>query len=489
MKGSFEATHRNFPYPGFIWLLLKSSGTFTFIAIVQHLLGLASGLIFWLTWQRLRVFLPSDWKTTATHAAFGLILVWSLLLSRHPIFLEHSMRPEAIYPFLMSLHLFCAACFLERSLIRKSMPRAICWGSLMTTFSFALYILKPIWGMALVSGGLPFLIVLACSCGKWRAIPFVAGAAGTVAGIALFVLPDILISAGHPQPVSLLSQQLFFVHAHLVERELRRDLASPGITPFPREIILATADELHAGLSGMSSKPYRTLGFNPDDFMYGKANEDVLRYFWHQKGEASRFYLHYYLRTLQNQPLRIIGKILRELGVFYRCDGKLMRAGDSLKLHRWYGESAVIFSSTGYLSPLKISEWKPYKDYMDAARGVNVSNDSDQQDLMMVFLSVANAIYVVVLGLFLVAGFLWGRKRDPQTGGIPLLWLGIWLFSYNFGITLTVAIVHSMSIQRYTDTQFSLTIFSFCAGTVILLSLLFGAIPEILAGKKPSQPA
>ena len=381
------------------------------------------------------------------------------------------MRPEAIYPFLMSLHLLCASCFLERSLIRKSIPLAIYWGSLMTTISISLYVLKPIWGLALVSAGLPLLIVLACSSGKWRAIPFVAGAVGTAVGIAFFLLPDIIISSTHPQPVSLLSQQLFFVHANLVDTEIRRDLSSPNDPPFPREILAAMSEEFHNGFTGKLGRPYKTLGFNPDDFIYGKADNLAERFFRGQPGGTDKFYRHYYLSVLKNQPIKMIGKILRELGVFYRCDGKLMRAGDSLKLRLWYKESADIFSGDNYLYPLKINEWKPYKNYMDAVRTVQTTNDAEQADLMMVFLSVANALYVIVLGLFLVAGFVWGRKRDPQTGGLPLLWLGLWIFSYNFAITLTVALVHSMSIQRYTDTQYTLTIFTFCAGVLLLLSL------------------
>ena len=75
----------------------------------------------------------------------------------------------------------------------------------------------------------------------------------------------------------------------------------------------------------------------------------------------------------------------------------------------------------------------------------------------------------------MAAGFLWGRAGTPASGGVPVLWLGIWIFSYNFLITLTVAIAHSMSIQRYTDTQFCLSIFSFCAGLLLLFSLLAGA--------------
>ena len=138
--GTYEPSLRNFPYAGFVWIILKSTGTFSAIAVVQHLLGLASGLLFWLAWLRLRLFFPPDWRVTAAHAALGLALVWALVLSMHPIFFEHSMRPEAIYPFFIGLHLFAAAGFLQSCLIRKSAALAIWRGGFMTCISICLLV-------------------------------------------------------------------------------------------------------------------------------------------------------------------------------------------------------------------------------------------------------------------------------------------------------------------------------------------------------------
>ena len=482
VKGAYEPSHRNFPYAGFVWILLRTTGTYVSITVAQHLLGLAGGLVTWLAWLRLRIFFPSDWRISAAHAVFGLLLVWGLLLSAYPIFFEHSMRPEAIYPFLIGLHLYGAAAFLDRSLVRRSPPLAIWWGSLMTFVSIGLYVLKPIWGLALISGGLPLLIVFVCARGKWRLIPFAAGAAGLLAGLALFVVPESALSSSRPQPVSLINQQLFFVHADLIERELRHDLAGPGTPPFPREILLATADELRAGLTGKCRKPYRTLGFNPDDFMYGKADDQVMQFFWRQPGGADRFYGHYYVRAWLRQPFQMLRKILREFVIFYRFDGKVTRAGSTLELKTNYEDSADIFNNPDYLKNYRA--WKPMKDYEEAVRGVRTSDQPYKVDLMTAFLNVVDVTYLVSLLLFLAAGFRWGRKGDPQTGGIPPLWLGLWLFGYNFGITLTVALVHSMSIKRYTDTQFSLTLFSFFAGLLILLSVLLGVIRAVPEAEK-----
>jgi hypothetical protein len=470
VNGTYEASHRNFPYPGFVWALLKMSGTFSSITVAQHLLGLAGGLIFWLAWLRLGVFLPRDWRVTALHAVLGVGLVWGLLLSDQPVFFEHSMRPEAIYPFLISLHLFGAVKFLERSLLRRSLPAAIGWGALMTAVSFGLYVLKPIWGLALISGGLPFVMVVLLTHGKWRGVPFVAAAVGAAVGFALFFVPESVLSPSTPRNASLINQQLFFVHANLIDREIRRDLEKPGEPPFPRELLLATVNEFSVGRAQVERRPFRTLGFSPDYLMYGKADLQVQKHFQDQPGGANRFYRYYYLRAWLGQPIPMMRKIFGELSVFYRCDGKLTRAGSTLKLRTTYGESTAIHDEPYYLQHFR--EWGPLKDYVEAVRGVTASDEPYRLDLMLAFLSAVNAAYVFILGLFLVAGFLWGRESARKTGGVPLLWLGIWIFSYNFGITLTVALVHSMSIQRYTDTQFCLTLFSFCAGLLLLVSIL-----------------
>jgi hypothetical protein len=472
-NGTYEPSYRNFPYAGFVWIILKSTGTFSAIAVVQHVLGLASGLLFWLSWQRLRVFFPPDWPVTAAHAALGLALVSGLVLSMHPMFFERSMRPEAIFPFLIGLHVFGAASFLESSLIRKSAARAIGWGAFMTAVSFCLFVLKPIWGLGVVAGGLPFLIVLAVSQGKWRLIPFVAGALGTLAGLALFVVPDEALSSMKPRRVSLISQQLFFVHANLVEREINRDLAASGPPPFSREILAAASEDLREGFESKPVKVYRTLGFNPDDFLDGQANARVVKFFRKQPGGADRFLRHYYIQAWLDQPFGMLKKIANEFFVFYRLDAHLTRGGSPMKLGTCYHEARGLFAMPDLLPYSELGQVKSYLESLD--RMAVADEPVLRYSLITMFLNLLDNAYLIVLLAFLIAGALFGRKGAPATGGVPLLWLGLWIFSYNFGITLTVALVHSMSIQRYTDTQFCLTVFSFCAGLLLLFSLLSGA--------------
>src|SRR5690242_15415774 len=49
---------RNFVYPRFLFLLLRSFGDFRAISVAQHLLGIIAGAILLFTWRRTRIFAP-----------------------------------------------------------------------------------------------------------------------------------------------------------------------------------------------------------------------------------------------------------------------------------------------------------------------------------------------------------------------------------------------------------------------------------------------
>jgi len=63
---------RNFLYPGFLYFVLRCFGDFRAITIVQHLLGLAAGGSFLLTWGRLRAFVPKSLVNPSLQDVLGL---------------------------------------------------------------------------------------------------------------------------------------------------------------------------------------------------------------------------------------------------------------------------------------------------------------------------------------------------------------------------------------------------------------------------------
>src|SRR6476659_6676394 len=64
---------RNFLYPAFLLGLLRLFGNLRAIVATQHLLGLAAGGFFLLTWTRLLIFARPSCLKTAVHQVLGLV--------------------------------------------------------------------------------------------------------------------------------------------------------------------------------------------------------------------------------------------------------------------------------------------------------------------------------------------------------------------------------------------------------------------------------
>ena len=101
--GSF--THVNgfgFLYPGALLLILKTVHDLRAIVIVQHLLGLAAGVIFLRAWNRLHDLCPFR-GGRGVHETLGVVGAAILLLSNRPIFLELRLRSDAVCIFFQLL--------------------------------------------------------------------------------------------------------------------------------------------------------------------------------------------------------------------------------------------------------------------------------------------------------------------------------------------------------------------------------------------------
>src|SRR5688572_7597091 len=84
-EGNFVHEGRNFIYPGFVFVLLRVFGDFRAIAITQHLLGLAAGILLLLTWRRAQAFVAAPRLKSRSHDVWGLIAVAIFLTAGEPI--------------------------------------------------------------------------------------------------------------------------------------------------------------------------------------------------------------------------------------------------------------------------------------------------------------------------------------------------------------------------------------------------------------------
>src|SRR6478672_144036 len=111
---------RNFLYPGFLLVLLRLFGDFRAIVVAQHLLGLAAGGFFLLTWTRLWVFARPSCLKPAVHQVLGLIGMAVIVGIADQIRAEMQVRPEGVCAFFLSLNLWLVVEFWIRSFLNRS---------------------------------------------------------------------------------------------------------------------------------------------------------------------------------------------------------------------------------------------------------------------------------------------------------------------------------------------------------------------------------
>src|SRR5437899_7311131 len=149
---------RNFVYPAFLYLVLRCFGDFRAIAIVQHLLGLAAGGLFLLTWRRLRAFVPDSLVNPSLHDALGLAGAAIYLPASDTIRIETQLRPEGVCAFLISINLYFAVRFVSCSFLEHRRTGAIVCGSATILTSLLLASAKPSFWLAAIVVMVPFAV-------------------------------------------------------------------------------------------------------------------------------------------------------------------------------------------------------------------------------------------------------------------------------------------------------------------------------------------
>src|SRR5678816_833891 len=100
-RGDFVHTYaRSFVYPLCIHVVLRIFGDYAALSVVQHLSGLGAALILLVTWNRIPHFVNLPSPFPEAHRWLGLVPFGMYLFSATTIELEHTIRPEAIFPFV-----------------------------------------------------------------------------------------------------------------------------------------------------------------------------------------------------------------------------------------------------------------------------------------------------------------------------------------------------------------------------------------------------
>ncbi len=471
--GAFEHTGgRNFVYPGFLFLVLATFKSFGAITIVQHTLGLLTGILLLGCWHQIRRFLRVGTTGRHTHEIAGVVLLAIYLLSSQPIIAEHELRPEAITPFCAMSALLLALKFIEQRYFREERRRSAWLGAAVIFLSFLLLSLKPSFGLTALFTMFPVFVSLFYrkATRAERLIPVAAAAIS----VLLLILPEHFLAKSDPFARRFLPEMVFYVHANLVTNQMDEDIARGECGERGCEWLNRLRSELRQEMrrSWNLNQSYGSLGFDLDYLMY---RSNVIRQ-WREKffeGESAtqyRFYWYYVRRTLLRHPDWFLAKVWRQLLLFYSPNNQTFQTSREISLKEPYRLTVEVLQAPRFRPTFL--RFPPSEKY-EASCASLATRDlilSDPPRIRACNLLLQRVYVPVFLAVLIASGLLLCSRKLRLAVG--LIWPAtLFVFSYNFGTCLETAIIHSLHNPRYLTVQFSFTILAEFVGIYFLTNL------------------
>lgn len=492
-SGQLVKSYRSFPYPATLYVILATFHNFTAITFFQAILGMLGGWFLWLSWLKLKEWFPFEragldliWQ------AMGVVMLFGYLVARSPIILEHTIRPESTFPFLAALQLYLSLSYLSAAFKGGHRKKSGFFCAGLVFVSLLMYLWRPNWALAL-----PFSVAPVAAVWWYQPLPRFKTVLAAFTGAALFLLlfwvPEAVLThkfcrKERPFVPSL----LLSIHAKPIRKVVADELEGRAPSPYDKALLKEVQDALDYAFSGPpEAEAYPSLGFDPDYLLY---RSPILNRISSVLGSEHfpSFCFHFYLQAWRRYPSDMAGKILTEMHLFYGTAGKEHTPGRGRRvsvsqrynLKSRYEQASTLLSK----ADPAFTQLPLVRRYAEALDQLKTKETILKQPKRLVILVRAiDSSYIFVLGAYLVfacVGLLTKRLKEFR----PIILLGLWCFSFNFGMTLTTSVVHSMKIGRYTEMQYQFTVFSFfAAGAIMVLLAIQKLVPK--ASGEGSAPA
>lgn len=500
-EGELSKTHRSFPYPAFLYVTLRCFNSFIAITVVQTCLGLLSGLFLWMAWLRLARWIPR--AREELDFPFKLIGVLMLMVYLHAVrmmVLERTIRPEGTFPFFATLHILLSLVLCDAAFQNGRRGKVWLLAGCLTFNAFLMYMWRPNWACTIPLSLMPLLVVW------WvRPVPrwglSVAAGAGAFVFLTLIMVPETLLNRKFSDDTRpMLPTWLLCIHAKPIRDVMVEDLNDPRPTRYDRQLLKDVVDSFDIAFSNPpKAVPYPTLGFDPDFIMY---RQPLCRQIYERLGKSwdnyTTFCTYYYGQAWKRRTAVMVRKVIKELGEFYRFNSRVALRGESHKSREVYAGSLPIVDSSDrpgvanypafirYVETVRQAqgqpgEAKPSVKTTSKKKGKPDPGEFRQWKQITILQKAVDCFYLVLLIVFGLVSVRVFRNKDLADYR-KLFAVGLWLFTFNFGMTLTAAIIHSLKISRYTDVQYQFTLFSCFASLAILIVFLCGSRRPVATG-------
>jgi hypothetical protein len=455
LGGEFGHTYgRNFVYPAFVFSLLRVFGDFRAIVVVQHLLGLLAGGILLMTWRRSRIFMPDSRLSRRTHDVLGLLAAAIFLLAGETIRFEMQLRPEGVCAFLIGLNLYLAIQFTICGFWEKRPSAAVGFGIGVAFTSVLLASAKPSFALAGAVALVPIGIFFLKRGWLKQKIALAGGAALSV---SLLLVPEHFLSRDDEISRTFLPITLFVNHADLISDQMANDLQSGAAIPYPRDWLERIQETLGAEIAkSFAARPghYLSLGYDPDYLMYNQSSiaAQLRREFENDVPALCAFYQYWYGRIWRERPFLVLGKIRKQMALFYSQMCPAYNRDRSLYLASGYEQGAAVLRLAPY--PELWSAYPPAVEFVHRTESLAQNAPIIRQSILLrLTLAFLAGLYRPLLLGTIVFGamFVVQRKYRKRLGWLAAL--VAFLYAYNAASCLEVAILNSLEVRRYLTVQ------------------------------------
>jgi hypothetical protein len=307
---------RSWPYPLFVLTILYLFKSVKALCIIQHLLGILTGIIFIL-------FLEYSGKLSGIASVrkkiFGFaVCAFSLsafMLNGNIMLLEHTLRPEGIISLFVMLYIISLYWFYSS---RKSI-------------SFIIIIFLSVLGLVafprLLLGSVMVILMTSYYYFKNNAAGY-AYKISIFTGVSSFaflliILPEtMLINKFDVSAKAFPIRQVFYSNAHIILKSMNENNYPEKSPETLNQSVRFYFDEYINKKPDNLWKPI--LNYNPDDLQYGACNNEVLNYFYNDDSspmlyinQLHKYYFDWMIHIALHYPVDVLKKILKQLSFVF----------------------------------------------------------------------------------------------------------------------------------------------------------------------------
>jgi hypothetical protein len=285
--------------------------------------------------------------------------------------------------------------------------------------------------------------------------------------------------------------ELFAFDADVVTLEIDHDLSHPAAAAYGADLLRECSRQLHANFdrTRREGRSHPTLAYQPDALIYSPDSVcNYLRGYFHDDPvRVNAFLLHYFWRGVSRHPGMYLAKVGRSLALAYGPTASLVTYACTARLNV---PRELDFTRESLFDPYpQMRAYPPGAGYADQlAHSPRVPQRRDAYWVQVALYATRPCYrWLLAASAIILAGTGLSRaRRSARSGALRVhAELTLTLFSYNFFICLTVALISSLDNFRYSENQLAFTIFALfnagmlcCHAVDVLVGPDRGATPD-----------